>query len=72
MRPIRNPCYDEQTKEQCPYRGRCCFAECEKWKEYETQRNKDYKRREYEAQTADFEIKRRTRIWKQIHRRKTR
>ncbi len=42
---MRNPCYDEETKTDCPMRAAGCAAHCDRWLEYTVERNKDYRRR---------------------------
>ena len=37
------PCYDHQTKTDCPDRKLGCHDTCEKWKQWETIRNARYK-----------------------------
>lgn len=47
---MRNPCYDEETKTDCPKRAAGCAAHCDRWLEYTVERNKDYRKR---AQIAE-------------------
>ena len=39
------PCYNDETKTDCPRREAGCHSHCEKWKEYEALRNEEYRQR---------------------------
>lgn len=42
---IDNPCYDSETKTDCPRRHCGCQVECPEWKEYEAKRSELYRQR---------------------------
>ena len=42
---IDSPCWDKETKTDCPDRAAGCAAHCDRWLEYTVERNKDYRRR---------------------------
>ena len=46
---LRNPCYDPETKTDCPRRCAGCSAFCEDWDEYRKQRDAEYDRKFKEA-----------------------
>ena len=46
---MKNPCYNEQTKTDCPDRSSGCGATCEKWAKYVKARDAEYERRHREA-----------------------
>ena len=54
---IKPPCYNEETKTDCPDRTYGCHERCEKWSKYEKLRNEEYRKRlmESEARNAHFE-----------------
>lgn len=42
---MRPPCFDEQTKTDCPDRKQGCAVNCEKWAKYLEARNAEYAER---------------------------
>lgn len=40
---MTNPCYNKETKTDCPDRKAGCGGSCTKWLEYEKNRNEGYK-----------------------------
>lgn len=48
---LKNPCYDTETKTDCPKRCGGCQFNCSEWAEYVEKRDK-----EYEKQRAQNEI----------------
>lgn len=48
---LKNPCYDTETKTDCPDRCGGCQLNCPKWKAYLVERDELYKKRQiaYEA-----------------------
>lgn len=47
---MKAPCYNPETKTDCPKRHAGCSVDCEKWAEYVKEREKEYKRRDIENQ----------------------
>lgn len=43
---LRNPCYDPETKTDCPRRCAGCSAFCEDWDEYRKKRDAIYTEKE--------------------------
>lgn len=46
---MKNPCYNEETKTDCPNRKAGCAAKCEKWAEYVKLRDAEYLQRQTDA-----------------------
>lgn len=40
-----NPCYDMLKRADCPNRKEGCAANCEKWREYKSEKEEDYRQR---------------------------
>ena len=53
---MKVPCYNTETKTDCPRRHAGCSADCPKWNKYLKERDEDYKQRaiEYNANAAMF------------------
>ena len=49
---IDSPCYDVETKTDCPDRKAGCAVTCKKWADYVVERNKIYEQR-----VADAEVR---------------
>lgn len=60
---MKNPCYNEETKTDCPRRAKGCFAGCPDWQKYRDERAKRYIRMaiEREAETLHYDGKNRRR-----------
>lgn len=58
------PCYNEETKTDCPRREAGCHSHCEKWKEYEALRNEEYRQRRIKYEAASVISESRDRIMK--------
>lgn len=56
---IDNPCYDSETKTDCPRRCGGCQVDCPEWKEYEAKRAELYRQRavQYRANSIIKDIK---------------
>lgn len=61
---MKNPCFDKKTRTDCPDRCAGCGATCEKWKEYEQNRNQMYARKKEESDRIGGEIKQKQRLKK--------
>lgn len=46
---MKNPCYNEATKTDCPDRHSGCGATCEKWAAYVVKRDAEYIQRQTDA-----------------------
>lgn len=58
----KNPCYDKETKTDCPDRKPGCQIDCKKWKEYSVDREKRYEKRIVQARSNaldDYEFSKR-------------
>lgn len=44
------PCYNAETKTDCPRREVGCHSHCEKWKEYEALRDEEYRQRKIKGE----------------------
>lgn len=42
---MNNPCYDRETKTDCPKRCAGCAGTCKKWADYVKARDEEYERR---------------------------
>lgn len=49
MAKMDNPCYDKETKTDCPKRYPGCGADCPKWAKYVVKRDAEYERRHRET-----------------------
>ena len=64
---MKNPCYDRNTKSDCPDRKAGCAAKCPEWAAYVEERERMYKKRKdnrdliYGLRDAKRNVKRRTR-----------
>lgn len=47
---MNSPCYDIETKTDCPDRKAGCAVECPKWAAYVEKRNADYEKRRAAAE----------------------
>ena len=47
-RKIKNPCYDPETKTDCPRRCGGCQLTCPEWKAYTEERDEEYRHRTIE------------------------
>ena len=56
---MKNPCYDEELKRDCPDRCVGCAVNCERWAEYVRIRDAEYADRldDYNARSACFSVK---------------
>lgn len=43
--PNNNPCYDKETKTDCPRRHAGCAVDCPEWAKYSEERAAEYKKR---------------------------
>ena len=51
---MENPCYNSQTKQDCPQRSQGCAVTCEAWKQYTVKRERERAlRRKQELQERD-------------------
>jgi hypothetical protein len=46
---MSHPCFDRETRTDCPDRHAGCAATCPKWAEYEQQKNERYAERKQRA-----------------------
>lgn len=53
---MKNPCYNEATKTDCPDRHSGCGATCEKWAAYVVERDAEYDKRHREAAEQRYRI----------------
>lgn len=53
---MKNPCYNKETKTDCPDRHPGCGATCEKWAEYVKLRDAEYETRHREAAQERYRI----------------
>lgn len=60
---MKNPCYNEQTKTDCPKRSQSCRLDCPKWAAYLIERDKEYERRRIEAPVSGAFSERASRTW---------
>lgn len=42
---MKNPCFDKETRTDCPRRHSGCAVDCLDWAAYEKARNEEYERR---------------------------
>lgn len=49
---LKAPCYNHETKTDCPRREMGCHAHCEKWKEYEALKAEEYRLRKIHGEAA--------------------
>lgn len=42
---MKNPCFDENTKTDCPRRGKGCSVGCPEWTKYVKERDISYQKR---------------------------
>lgn len=54
MKPIP-PCYDSVNKQDCPDRRVGCHDKCKKWRQYEKNRDRDYRDRYLDVDMYDTE-----------------
>lgn len=50
---MKNPCYDTNTKRDCPDRKPGCAINCPEWASYVDERDKIYKRRRNDREIKD-------------------
>lgn len=53
---MKNPCYNKETKTDCPDRHSGCGATCEKWAEYVVKRDAEYVQRQTDAMLSRARI----------------
>lgn len=67
---LQNPCYNTQTKTDCPKRCAGCATTCPEWAKYTQERNKMYEQRAAENRAkhdaGELAHERRTRLQKNI------
>ena len=63
---MKNPCFDQKTKTDCPKRHPGCGATCSEWKEYEESKKAVYENRMIQSSMNGYEVNRRQRIRKTL------
>lgn len=63
---MKNPCFDQKTKTDCPNRHPGCGATCEKWQEYTKAKQKVYENRMIQSTMNGYEVNRRQKIRKTL------
>lgn len=47
---MKNPCFNEETRTDCPKRKGGCAVDCPEWAAYVKERDAEYKRRQEQAE----------------------
>lgn len=46
---MKNPCFNEETRTDCPKRCAGCAVNCPEWAKYVEERNEEYRRRKIQT-----------------------
>ena len=54
---MKNPCFNEETRTDCPKRRAGCAVDCPEWAAYEKERNAEYERRriQFEVDSISYD-----------------
>ena len=69
---MKSPCYNPETKTDCPDRSSGCAVTCPKWAEYVQERDAEYDRRKAETEAKATISENRSARWARSQKQKTR